>query len=41
MEPSPVKGRREVDIGKGVPNHCKSEFSFSIIISLFIVFELN
>ena len=31
-----IEGRREVNVGKGV-----SEFALSIIISLFIVFELN
>ena len=28
-------------MGKGVSNHCKSEFSVSILISLFIILELN
>ena len=30
-----------MDVGKGVPNHYKSEFALSISISLFIVLELN
>ena len=28
MEPSPVEGRGEVDVGKGVLNHYKSGFFF-------------
>ena len=28
VEPSPVEGRGEVDVGKGVSNHCKSGFFF-------------
>ena len=28
MEPSPVEGRGEVDVGKGVSNHYKSGFCF-------------
>ena len=36
-----IEGRGEVDIGKGVPNHYKYDFALSIIISLFIVLELN
>ena len=30
-----------MDVGKGVPNHYKSEFALSIPISLFIVLELS
>ena len=30
-----------MDVGKDVPNHYKSEFALSILISLFIVLELN
>ena len=36
-----IEGRGEVDVGKGVLNHYKSEFSFSILISLFITLELS
>ena len=36
-----IEGLGEVDVCKGVANHYKSEFALSIIISLFIVFELN
>ena len=36
MEPSPVEGRGEVDVGKGVSNHYKSDFALSILIFLFI-----
>ena len=36
-----IEGRGEVDVGKGMPNHNKSDFALSIIISLFIVLELN
>ena len=28
MEPSPIEGREEVDVGKGVLNHYKSGFCF-------------
>ena len=28
METSPVEGRGEVEVGKGVPNHYKSGFCF-------------
>ena len=34
MEPSPIEGVGEVDVGKVVPNHYKFGFSFSILISL-------
>ena len=27
MEPSPVEGKGEVDVGNGVPNHFKFRFS--------------
>ena len=30
-----------MDVGKGVPNHYKSELALSIPISLFIVLELS
>ena len=30
-----------MDVGKDVSNHYKSEFALSILISLFIVLELN
>ena len=36
MEPTPVEGQGDVDVGKSVPNNYKSEFSLSILISLFI-----
>ena len=41
MKSSSIEGLGEVDIGNGVPNHYKSEFSISIIMHLFIVLELN
>ena len=36
-----IESRAEVDVGKGVLNHYKFKFSISILISLFIVLELN
>ena len=32
MEPSPIEGLGEVDVGKSVPNDYKSSFVFSIPI---------
>ena len=40
MEPSPVEGRGEVDVGKGVPNHYKSGFCF-LYPYFFILLLLN
>ena len=36
-----IEGRGEVDVGKGVLNHYKYEFSLSIIMFSFIVLEFN
>ena len=36
-----IEGQGEVDVGKGVSNHYKSEFVLSILIFLFIVSELT
>ena len=42
MKPSPVEGRGEVDVGKGVPSHYKSWFFLSLSSSIyFIVIALN
>ena len=38
MEPSPIEGYGEVDVGKGVPNHYK--FGFCFLYPYFYIYIL-